>query len=149
MFSIWYGLWRFKNSNRRRFADKVLCGKAFNFAKNPKYFAYQRGLPSMIYIFFDKKASGSDIKNENISNKKLPEELYKPTIKKFEKWKVHSPFIDNIWDADLADMQLIRTFNERFRNFLCVIDIYSKWVIGLFLYKVKNILQFLMLFRKF
>ena len=39
----------------------------------------------MIYIFFDKKASGSDIKNENISNKKLPEELYKPIIKKFEK----------------------------------------------------------------
>ena len=25
-------------------------------------------------------------------------------IKKFEKQKVHSSFIDNIWDADLADM---------------------------------------------
>ena len=87
----------------------------------------------MVYKFFDKKASGSGIKNENISNKKLSEELYKPIITKFKKWKVHSPFIDNIWDADLVDMQLIRTFNERFRNFFCVIDIYSKWVIGLFL----------------
>ena len=74
----------------------------------------------MVYKFLDKKASGSGIKNENISNKKLSEELYKPIITKFKKWKVHSPFIDNIWDADLVDMQLIRTFNERFKNFcLC------------------------------
>ena len=29
-------------------------------------------------------------------NKKLAKELQKPIIRKFEKWKVHSPFIDNI-----------------------------------------------------
>ena len=37
----------------------------------------------------------------------LVEELQKPIIKKFEKRKVQSPFIDNICGADLADMQLI------------------------------------------
>ena len=31
----------FKNLNRRTAADKVLCDKAFNIAKNPKYDGYQ------------------------------------------------------------------------------------------------------------
>ena len=49
----------------------------------------------------------------------------------FNKRKVHSSFINNIWGADLADMQLISRFSEGFRFLLCVIDIYSKyaWVI--------------------
>ena len=45
----------FKDLNRRTFADKVLCDKAFNIAKDPKYDGYQRGLASMVYKFFDKK----------------------------------------------------------------------------------------------
>ena len=42
-------------------------------------------------------------------------------------------FKDNIWWADLADMQLISKFNKRFRFLLCVIDIFSKyaWVVPL------------------
>ena len=40
-----------------RTADKVLQDKAFNIAKNPKYDGYQCGLASMVYKFFDKKAS--------------------------------------------------------------------------------------------
>ena len=74
--------------------------------------------------FWIKKTS---IENENISNKELAEELHKPIIRNFNKGKVHSPFIDNIWDADLADMQLISKFNKGFRFLLCVIDIYSKY----------------------
>ena len=63
----------------------------------------------------------------------MAEELHKPIIRKFNKRKVHSPFIDNIWGSDLANMQLISTFNKGFRFLLCVIDIYSKcsWVISL------------------
>ena len=45
----------FKDLKRRTFSDKVLRDKAFNFAKNPKYDGYQRGLASMVYKFFDKK----------------------------------------------------------------------------------------------
>ena len=48
------------------------------------------------------------------SNKELAEELQKPIIRKFEKRKAHSPFIDNIWGADLADMQLISKLNSFF-----------------------------------
>ena len=69
-----------------------------------KYDGYQRGFASMVYKFFDKKASGSGIKNENMSNKELAEELYKPFIRKFKKTKVRSSFTDNIWGADSADM---------------------------------------------
>ena len=58
----------------------------------------------MVYNFFVKKTSRSGIKNENISNKELAEELHKPIIRNFNKRKVHSPFIENIWGADLADM---------------------------------------------
>ena len=66
-----------------------------------------------------------------ISNKELANELHKPIIRKFEKRKVRSPFIDNIWGADLAVMQLISQFNKGFAFLLCVVDIYSKyaWVV--------------------
>ena len=63
----------------------------------------------------------------------MAEELHKPIIKKLKKGKVYSAFTDNIWAADLADMQLISTFNKRFRFLLCAIDIFSKcaWVVPL------------------
>ena len=82
--------------------------------------------------------------------------LHKPNIGKSEKRKVQSPFIDNIWGAniwiisvseenpdrkkniyiwgaDLADMQLISKFNEGFTFLICINYIYSKyaWVIPL------------------
>ena len=46
--------------------------------------------------FFDKKSSGSSVKNKIISNKELPEEFRKPIIRKFKKRKVQWPFIENI-----------------------------------------------------
>ena len=76
----------FKDLNRRTFADKVLRDKVFNIAKDPKYDRYQRRLVAMLYKFFDKKTSGSGIKNENISNTELTEELYKPIIRNLEKY---------------------------------------------------------------
>ena len=82
---------------------------------------------SIAYDFFDKKTSGSGIKNENILNKELAEELHKPIIRKFKKRKIQSLFIDNIWSADLADMELISKFNIGIRFLLCAIDIYSKY----------------------
>ena len=58
----------------------------------------------MFHKVFDKKASDGAIKNENMSNKELAEELHKPIIKKFQKRKIQSSFTDNIWGVDLADM---------------------------------------------
>ena len=84
--------------NRTR-ADKILRYKAYGIANNPQYDGYQRGLASMVYRFFDTKASLPDKKtvgsgvNENI---KLANELHKPIIRKFNKRKVYSSFKDNV-----------------------------------------------------
>ena len=62
----------------------------------------------MVYKFFNERTKGSGINNkENLQvNSQLAEELHKPIIKNFKRRKVHSSFKDNIWDVDLADMQL-------------------------------------------
>ena len=44
----------FKDLNRGIFADKVLCDKAFNVAKDAKYDGYQPGPASMVYKLSDK-----------------------------------------------------------------------------------------------
>ena len=87
----------------------------------------------MVYKFFDKKSTGSGINIPLEFNEQLAKELHKPIIRKFKKRKVYSGFKDNIWGADLADMQLISKFNKGFRFLLCVIDIFSKyaWVVPL------------------
>ena len=66
----------------------------------------------MVSNFFDKKTSGSCIKNENMSDEKLADELRKSVIRKFNRRKVHSLFIDNICAADLGDMQLMKKLYE-------------------------------------
>ena len=101
---------------KRTIVDKILRDKAFNIAKDQKYDGYQRGLASMVYKFFDKNSTGSGAKHVNNTklapqNKQLAEELHKPIIRKFEKRKVYAAFKDNIWDADLADMQLLSRYN--------------------------------------
>ena len=133
-----------KDLTKRTVADKILKNKAFDIAKDPKYDGYQRGLPSMVYKFFDskvaspdKKSSGSGVKHVNSKltsqNQQLADELHKPIIRKFEKRKVHAACKDNIWGADLADMQLLSKYNKGIRFLLCVIDIFSKyaWVVPL------------------
>ena len=87
----------------------------------------------MVYKFFDEKTSGGTVKNENISNKELAEELHKPITRNFKKRKVHSSFIDNIWGADLADMQLLSKFNKGIRSFYHVLLIFLVTTHGLFL----------------
>ena len=126
-----------KDLTKRTVADKILRNRVFNIAKDPKYDGYQRGLASMVYKFFDKKSKGSGVKHVNTKltpqNQQLAEELHKPIIRKFEKRKVHAAFKDNIWDADLANIQLLSRYNKRIRFLLCVIDIFSKyaWLVPL------------------
>ena len=121
----------FQDLKNRTATENVLRDKAFNFAKNPKYDGYQRELASIVYKFFDKKTKGSGVtlaKKSIPENEQLGEELHKSIIRKLNKRKVYSAFKDNVWAADLADMQLISKFNKGFRSLLCVIDIYSKCV---------------------
>ena len=124
-----------KNLTKRNIADKVLRDKAFNIAKDTKYDGYQRGLAFMVYKFFDSKVEGSGAKHVNTKltpqNQQLAEELHKPIIKKFEKRKVHAAFKDNIWGADLADMQLLSKYNKGIR-FYYVLLIFLVNMLGLF-----------------
>ena len=86
---------------------------------------------NLVYKFFDKISKGSGAKHVNTKlipqNEQLADELHKPIIRKFKKRKVYSAFKDNIWVADLADMQLLSIYNKRIRFLLCVIDIFSKY----------------------
>ena len=92
--------------------------------------------------------SGDVVKNENMLHQKLSKELHKPNVRTFEKRKVYSSFKDNIWVADIADMQLISKFNKGIR-FYYVLLIFSVNMHGLFLQKTRKVLQLLMLFRKY
>ena len=85
------------------------------------------------FIGFLIKNCGCCWKNEIMQNKEVTEELHKTIIRKFEKLKVHSSFIDNIWGADLVDMQLLSKCSRGICFFVCAIDDYSKyaWVIPL------------------
>ena len=75
----------FKDLIRKTVSDKILRGKAFNIAKNPKNYGYQCRFTSMVYRFFDKMSAGdaatlarsntlairnkSAVKNENMTKK--------------------------------------------------------------------------------
>ena len=108
----------FKELAKRTASDEVLRHKTLNIAKNPKHDGYQEGLASMVYKLFDKKSSGSGV-NTHANNEKLAKDLHKSIIRKFNKRTVFSGFKDNIWGANLADMQLISKFNKGFRFLLC------------------------------
>ena len=80
-----------KDLAKRTQSDKVLRDKAFKIASDPKYDGYQRGLASMVYKFFDKKSSGSDVvtKSATEPNYQLENELHKQIIGKFKRRKVY------------------------------------------------------------
>ena len=74
-----------------------------------------------------------------MSNQELVSKLHKPIIRKFEKRKVQSSYIDNIWGAGLATTQLISKFSKGICFLLCVIDIISKHAFVVPLKDKKNI----------
>ena len=74
-----------------------------------------------------------------MSNQELVSKLHKPIIRKFEKRKVQSSYIDNIWGAGLAAIQLISKFSKGICLLSCVIDIISKHAFVVPLKDKKNI----------
>ena len=69
----------------------------------------------------------------------LGNEIHKPIIRKFNKSKVYSSYRDNIWGADLADMQLLSKYNKGIKYLLCVIDLFSKYAFVIPLKKRKDV----------
>ena len=96
----------------------------------------QRALASMVYRFFEKK-TGSEVG----LNEQLAEELHKPITKKFKRRKVYARLKDNIWVADLAEMESLSSKNKNVKYLLCTIDVFTKyaWVKTL---KIKKLKQF-------
>ena len=115
-----------KDLAKRTQSDKVLRGKSFKIASDPKYDAYQRGLAWMVYKFFDKKSSGSGVAAE--PNYELANELRRQIIRKLKRQKVYSSFRDNLWGLDLGDIQSLSKYNEGIKYLLCAIDLFSKYV---------------------
>ena len=63
----------------------------------------------------------------------LTDELHKPVKRKFEKRQVFVRNVDDIWAADLVDMQYYSRTNKGFKYILMIIDVFSKygWAIPL------------------
>ena len=63
----------------------------------------------------------------------LAESLYKPVTRKFQRMRSNGNGIDEIWAADLVDMQVFSKDNNGIKYVLTVIDILSKfvWIIPL------------------
>ena len=63
----------------------------------------------------------------------LVDELHKPVKKKFSRCRVISKSIDEIWAADLVEMQQFSKWNNGYKYLLMIIDIFSKfgWIIPL------------------
>lgn len=63
----------------------------------------------------------------------LADELHKPVTRKYERRKVRVNSIDEIWTADLIDMQVFSKFNRGVKYVLAVIDVFSEygWVFPL------------------
>ena len=69
----------------------------------------------MVYKFFDKKTASGAIATSKAGvsvNEQLAEELHKPLIKRIRRKNVYARFEDNIWAADLAEMESLSSKNK-------------------------------------
>ena len=71
-------------------------------------------------------------KNSKFTNE-LAEELHKPVCKKFDRRRVNVNGIDEIWVADLIDMQAFSKQNKGIKFLFTIIDVFFKcvWIIPL------------------
>ena len=63
----------------------------------------------------------------------LTKELFAPIVRKFDREKIITYHVDDIWSADLIDKSNISKYNKGYKFILTVIDIFSKyaWAIAL------------------
>ena len=63
----------------------------------------------------------------------LADELHKPMKRKFQTRRVIVNHVDEIWAADLVDMQQFSRWNKGHKYLLMVIDVFSKygWIVPL------------------
>ena len=75
----------------------------------------------MVYKFFDQTTVSEITVNEG-----LAKELHRPVIKTFKRIKVYDRFTDNIWAADLTEMETLSLENKNVKYLLCAVDVFIK-----------------------
>ena len=85
---------------------------------------YQLGLSVWVK---KKKKKRRKKKKKNSWKEKLADELHKPIKRKFPRRSVIVFNKDEIWSADLVDMQAVSPFNKGFIYILTVIDVFCKY----------------------
>ena len=115
-----------KNLKDKHIADEKMI-KAIN---ELPYNQQQYGTFLVKNIIRSKRKLGLGVENHN---KILSEELHKPKRKNFPRRKIIVNHIDEIFAADLVEMQKFAKLNKGYRYLLTCIDIFSKfvWVIPL------------------
>ena len=115
-----------KNLKDKHIADDKMI-KAIN---ELPYNQQQYGTFLVKNIIRSKRKLGLGVENHN---KILSEELHKPKRKNFPRRKIIVNHIDEIFAADLVEMQKFAKLNKGYRYLITCIDIFSKysWVIPL------------------
>ena len=115
-----------KNLKDKHIADEKMI-KAIN---ELPYKDQQYGTFFVKNIIRSKRKLGLGVENHN---KILSEELHKPKRKNYPRRKIVVNHIDEIFAADLVEMQKFAKLNKGYRYLLTCIDIFSKfaWVIPL------------------
>ncbi len=62
-----------------------------------------------------------------IMSEELANEMHKPIRRNFKKRRVISNHVDDIWAADLVDMQYYSRSNKGYKYILMIIDVFSKY----------------------
>ena len=137
---------QFYNENKdikdRNISDVALAHRADEIANDSNFDDVQRKDARLISGIMKAKAHlGFGVKtNENKNTKKLEkaswnkswneelaDELHKPVKRKFQRRQVLVNEIDDVWAADLVEMQEWKGVNKGYRYILNVIDCFSKY----------------------
>ena len=114
--------------------------KANEIAINPRYDGYRRRLTITVYKFFDKKTG---LVAKATVNEEVAQKVRKPVTNKFKRKKVYARLKDNIWAADLVEMESLSSKNRGVKYLLCVVDVFTKyaWIKPLKDKKAKTVLH--------
>jgi transposase InsO family protein len=126
----------------RNISDMALAHRADEIASNPIYDAVQRKDANFISGIMKTKAKfGFGV--ETLWNEELANELHAPVKRKFQRRRVVSYGVDDVWSCDLVEMQEWSKQNRGYRYMLNVVDVYSKyaWSMKLLDKKGKTVLE--------
>ena len=130
------------DTNNRNIADDILAKAAMDIANDVNAPAYERQQGRTVAaIMAAKSRFGLGIKpkkqvkfvEQHDFSDALAEELHRGLRRKFQRRRVQVFGVDEIWSADLVDMQYFSKNNDGFRYLLTVIDVLSKfaWAVPL------------------